>query len=100
MTATPSLYNADGSPDHEMLDLLARAGHIESAKRDMEMALTLTAAGWSAELTSAHLPHPFTGNVPVMSWFWRRPPRRPGKPGRRYLSTQQAFNAYSKELAQ
>lgn len=92
------IYGEDGkSFDSEMLDIAARKCFAESESRQMEKALELTAAGWTAE-TPNHTPHPFTGSVQVMSWYWRRPSRRPGKPGRRYLSTDQAWNAYQKEL--
>ena len=31
------------------------------------------------------------------SWFWRRPPRKKGSKGRRYLSTNQAWMALRRE---
>ncbi len=91
--STLSPFNPDGTLDREMFDLLARASYQESEKKDMEQALELSAAGWQAEIQPHHTPHPFTGNVSVMSWYWRRPSKRKGKPGRLFLSTNQAFNA-------
>ena len=91
------LFGEDGKQfDPEMLDIEARRGFFESEAEEMEKALELTAAGWSAEITDAHTPHPFKGSVAVMSWFWRRPSRRPGKPGKLYRSTNQAFRAYKR----
>ncbi len=90
------LFNADGSLDREMLEIAARCGHKESNAADMEKALELSAAGWSPEIEKQHTPHPFTGSVDVMSWYWRSPPKRQGWKGRRYLSTNQAWDALKK----
>lgn len=49
----------------------------------------LIAAGWTFELSDHDLD--------TWQWAWRRPPRRPGKPGRRFASTQQAYNALLRE---
>jgi len=95
----PSIINPDGSLDREMLDILAKASHQEREKKDMEQALELSAAGWQAEIQPHHTPHPFTGNVQVMSWYWRRPARRKNQKGRLYLSTNQAWNAMKKQSA-
>lgn len=92
------IFNADGTIDREMLDIAARAGHKESNDAEMEKALELSAAGWSPEIEKHHTPHPFTGNVDVMSWYWRRPARRKGQNGRRYLSTNQAWNALRRDM--
>lgn len=61
----------------------------------MEKALELSAAGWKAELHD-HTPHPYTGNVDVMSWYWRGPPIGNRKQGKLFLSTNQAYNALKK----
>jgi hypothetical protein len=52
-------------------------------------AYELWGAGWTS--------HPQSKGAKVMSWYWRQPPRRPGKPGRLFLSTNQAFNAMKNE---
>lgn len=90
------VFDAAGNLDREMLHLAAMHYHQEQNKRDMETALELTAAGWTAEIAANHTPHPFTGMVDVMSWYWRAPSKREGKKGRRYLSTGQAYSAFKK----
>ena len=92
-----NIFNEDGSIDREMLEIGARACHKESEDAEMEKALKLSEAGVTPEIEDHHSRHPFTGNVPVMSWYWRRPPRRKGQKGRFFLSTNQAFNALKKE---
>ena len=94
------IFAEDGTIDREMLDIAAREGHKQRNDADMEKALELSAAGWTPELEPQHTPHPFTGCVDVMSWYWRRPPRRKGSKGRRYLSTNQAWNALKKEVSE
>ena len=91
------IFNDDGTIDREKLDIAARASHKESNDAEMEKALELSAAGWTPEIEKHHTPHPLTGNVDVMSWYWRRPARRKGQKGRRYLSTNQAWNALNRE---
>jgi uncharacterized protein YbaR (Trm112 family) len=49
----------------------------------------LLAAGWSIEWPERDL-EPW-------AWRWRRPPKRPGKPGRLYPSTGQAWGAMMRE---
>jgi len=75
---------------NSLLSLAARAGREESNQREMEKAIELWLAGWTSET-------PHSTQEDVMSWYWRRLPRRKGKPGRRYLSTQQAYNAMKRE---
>ena len=74
-----------------MLELAAKAGREASNARDMEQATVLWLDGWISELPDSRYEYD------VMSWFWRRPARRKGKPGRKFLSTQQAYNAYKRE---
>lgn len=93
----PTIFNPDGSVDREMLDILSRKDFKESNDQEMERALELSAAGWQAELGSGHSKHPFDGQVSVMSWYWRRPPRRKGGKGRLFLSTGQAYNAMQRD---
>lgn len=79
----------DGLPS--LLELASRAGREEMNERDMGDALELWMAGWTSET-------PHKSQSDAMSWYWRRPPRRKGKPGRLYLSTQQAHNAMKRDL--
>ena len=88
-----NIFNEDGTIDRDKLNIGARALHKEINDREMEKALELSDAGWTPEIEEQHTPHPFTGNVDVASWYWRRPARRKGQKGRRYLSTNQAWNA-------
>lgn len=76
----------------EFLDLLVVGGMELRNEKDMEKAIELWLAGWTSEK-----PAPTTSQV--MSWYWRRPPRTKKRPGRRYLSTDQAYNAMKKEQA-
>ena len=55
---------------------------------DYQQALDLWQAGWKSEAV--------TPDGQVMSWYWRAPSKRPPRPGRRYLSTNQAWNALQK----
>lgn len=73
-----------------LLNLGAAANREEMNEGDMEQATELWLAGWTSET-------PSKTQVDVMSWYWRRPPRRKGKPGRFYWSTNQAYNAMRKE---
>lgn len=92
------LFGVNGDEfDREALDIEARRGFFESESESMEQALELSAAGWTPELGPGHSPHPFSGSVAVMSWYWRRPGKRPGKPGRKFLSTNQAHRALKRE---
>jgi hypothetical protein len=56
---------------------------------DLEAAAELKAAGWT--------PEPVTPHSLIMSWYWRRPGKRPCKQGRLFRSTQQAVNALRRE---
>lgn len=91
-----NFFNADGTVDRELLEIGARAEHKKQNDEEMEKALELSAAGWTPEIEH-HTPHPFTGSVDVMSWYWRRPSRKKGQKGRRFFSTNQAWNALQKE---
>lgn len=56
-------------------------------ERDLLQVRALLAAGWKYELPEGH------DDLEPMSWYWRAPPKRAGSRGRRYLSTNQAYNA-------
>jgi hypothetical protein len=49
----------------------------------------LLAAGWTIEWPEHDLD--------TWQWAWRRPSRRTGRPGRRFASTGQAYNAMVRE---
>lgn len=70
--------------DYLLLDYAALAGRERMNERDMEKAYVLWLAGWTS--------HPVTPQSDVMSWYWRRPPRRKNSQGMLFLSTDQAFN--------
>lgn len=72
----------------EILSALANRGMLEARERDLVQVRALLAAGWKYELPD--------GDPEPMSWYWRAPPKRPGKLGRKYLSTNQAYNAMTR----
>ena len=83
------LDDNDISSGCTLLDLMSLAGREERSKADMEnQAIPLWLAGWTS--------HPVTKDSDVFQWQWRAPSKRPGKPGRKYPSTSQAFNAMIK----
>lgn len=87
----PKTYRAevhDGLPS--LLELGARASREQMNERDMEQAIELWLAGWTSET-------PHGSQQDIFSWYWRRPSRRPGKPGRKFLSTTQALNTLRRE---
>lgn len=67
--------------------------------RDMDQAMELWAAGWKSEVPNPEHndKHGFWSQSQVMSFYWRRPPRRPGSLGMRFYSTQQAYNALKRD---
>lgn len=80
-----------------LIDLLGLAEMQKRSQRDFEQqAIPLMLAGWTSEV-----PNPTNRKDPwlqcqTMSLYWRAPSKRAGKPGRRYLSTNQAYNALLK----
>ncbi len=77
----------------EFLRLCGTAGLERRNEEDMDKATELWLAGWISET-------PYESQkYAVMSWYWRRPPKTKNRPGRRFLSTQQAYNAMKKEQA-
>lgn len=63
---------------------------MEMDERDLDLAMELWGNGWTSETPHKSQQH-------IFQWYWRRPSRRPGKPGRRFVSTTQAYNAMRKE---
>lgn len=84
-----------------LFSLYARASREMQDARDMEFALALYAEGWTSEVppTFQTNSRDFWRQCPVMSLYWRAPSKRPGRPGRRYLSTNQAYNAMKRSLS-
>lgn len=88
-----------------LLNLGAVAGREECDETALEQATELWLAGWTSELPESYrTPQAIEAakvdawrKCAVMSWYWRRPPRRQGKPGRFYWSTNQAYSAMKKE---
>jgi len=82
--------------------LLLLAQRQQADTQDFErQAVPLMLAGWTSETPGVYRNNstdPYR-QCPVMSLYWRAPSKRPGKPGRRYLSTNQAFNAMKKAQA-
>lgn len=100
--ATGNLVTNDERRLPALLELSSMASfEARSAigSHDMDQAMELWAAGWTSEVPNPehHGKHGFWSHTQVMSFYWRRPPRRPGKPGRRYLSTNQAWMALKRE---
>jgi hypothetical protein len=75
-----------------LLEIAGRALREEMNSHDMDLAIELWLNGWKSET-------PHATQKDVMSWYWRAPSKRAGKPGRRYLSTHQAHRALKKFTA-
>ena len=73
-----------------MLDLAVTASQEQSNQGSLTQAYDLWGAGWTSENPGGWPSQP-------MSWYWRRPPVGKRALGRRYLSTNQAWNAWNKE---
>lgn len=75
-----------------MLELCGLALREEMDLEDLDQAMELWGAGWTSET-------PYKAQqIHIMSWYWRRPSKRKGSKGRLFLSTNQAYNAYKKEM--
>ena len=72
-----------------MLKLGSSAIQEEYNQGSLTQAYDLWGAGWTSE-------NPGSGPSQPMSWYWRKPPTGKKKLGRRYLSTNQAWNALQK----
>ena len=74
--------------------VLAYLGHVvrvRSWRDDSKQVYALLAAKWTFEIPSV--------NSDPMSWYWRSPPKGKRELGRKYLSTNQAWNAMRKASA-
>ncbi len=86
--------------DDSLFNLCVKANFERRNKQDFEeQAVPLMLAGWTMELPESHRHNSkdFWRQGQVMSLYWRAPSKRPGKPGRKYLSTNQAFNAMNRQ---
>lgn len=81
------LETQHGKPS--LLELGAKALREEMNEKDMDQAIALWLAGWTSEQPNAR-------QTDVMSWYWRAPAKRKNSKGRRYYSTNQAFNAMNR----
>lgn len=85
------LLSDDSPPEQKrkLLVLMGKGFREESNQKDLEsQAIPLWLAGWTSE--------PGTPPRDVFSWQWRAPAKGKRTQGRKYLSTQQAFNAWGK----
>ena len=74
---------------------------LEIRRNCMPQVDALIAAGWRYELPEIVNRKDITVQENRMDtepwqWYWRSPPKRQGSKGRKYLSTQQAFNALNR----
>ena len=82
------------------LDLMALGGMQQRDRKTFNaQCIPLMLAGWTSEI-----PNPTNSKDPwmqcqAMSLYWRAPSKCHGKLGRKYLSTQQAYNAMMKSNA-
>src|SRR5688572_18677930 len=68
---------------------------LESRANCMPQVDALIAAGWRFELPEI-VNGGSTLETEPWQWYWRSPPKRAGSKGRKFWSTNQAFNALKK----
>lgn len=89
--------NTNACGRETLFDLVVKAGFEKRQRKDFEdQATPLMLAGWTMENVNPNNSKDFWRQTQIMSLYWRAPSKRPGKPGRLYRSTQQAFNAMQK----
>lgn len=76
----------------ELMEMLQFKVRVQQLNRDIEDAIRLRLAGWTASLPNGEALEPDR----VYSWQWRRPGPRGGQ---LFLSTQQAINALTAQAA-
>jgi hypothetical protein len=87
----PQQYTADELvADPEKLRQAAYQVKLEARASAMIQANALMTAGWMFELPSLNDSEPW-------QWYWRSPPKGKRTVGRKYLSTNQAYNALMRE---
>lgn len=79
--------------ENSLWGLCCKAGWEESNEKSLEQAHDLWQMGWTSEVPNPSNSKDFWRQCHTMSLYWRAPSKRPGKPGRRYLSTNQAWRA-------
>lgn len=78
----------------ELLARLAAMGHKLVRKDTQPEVDALIAAGWQFILPEHCVdPEPF-------QWFWRRPVKRAGRPGKLFKSTGQAYRTLMRETGE
>jgi hypothetical protein len=88
MDAEAAVEAALATGDNTLLNAVGRRIMMRS---EQNKVWALIRAGWTFESEmNGHELYPF-------AWSWRRPPKRAGKPGRRFASTGQAYNAMMRE---
>lgn len=85
-------------PDDEttLFAMVTKAGWEISNQESMDQAIELWGAGWTSEVPTRTNSKDFWMQCHTRSLYWRAPSKRAGKPGRRYLSTNQAWLAMTK----
>lgn len=76
--------------DPKNMEISCRQAAERSNRDAMVQVNALMAAKWQMEVVSESATDPW-------QWAWRRPGKRPGKPGRRFASTNQAYMALMRE---
>lgn len=79
-----------------------RESERETELANLRQAEALIDAGWRYELpeiVNRKEGEPAHMATETWQWYWRSPPKRKGTKGRRYLSTNQAFNALNRQAA-
>jgi len=82
--------------ENSLFHLCVKANFERRQQKNFEeQAVPLMMAGWTMEIPDSHKhnSNDFWRQGQVMSLYWRAPSKRAGKPGRKYLSTNQSFNA-------
>src|SRR5687767_553107 len=89
--ASPAWLQAHYDPlnERDMTVLMEWSKNCSRINANVQVS-ALLAAGWTFEL-------PGDGDYEPWQWYWRAPPKRKGKPGRKYLSTNQAYRAMMRE---
>jgi hypothetical protein len=77
------------------LDVLAEEAKLDSRRASWPQVDALLDAGWKFELPEIVNGYKNTETEP-WQWYWRRPAKRKNSKGRRYHSTNQAYNAMMK----
>lgn len=92
----PASFHSEDS----LWSMTVRAGWERMNESSKDQCYDLWSAGWTSEVpeSARHNSKDFWRQLQLMSLYWRAPSKRPGKPGRRYLSTNQAWRAMQKDL--